>query len=71
MFFPLKGKMRLPEVFIKESDFMIFCKLSGQWFNTRDEILQEKANIDNLMKEGARTIRVKSALAKIQEKKMF
>ena len=69
MFFPLKGMMRLPEVLIKESDLMIYCKLSGQWFHTRDEILQEKANIDNLMKEGARTFRVKSALAKIQEKK--
>ena len=69
MFFPLKAMMRLAEVLIKESDFMNYCKLSGQWFHTRDEILQEKANIDNLMKEGARTIRVKSALAKIQEKK--
>ena len=68
-FFPLKGMMRLPEVFLKESDFMIYCKLSGQWFHIRDEILQEKANLDNLMKERARTIRVKSALAKIQEKK--
>ena len=69
MFFPMKEMMRLPEVLIKESDFMIYCKLSGQWFHTRDEILQEKANIDNLMKEGARIIRVKSALAKKQEKK--
>ena len=50
MFFPLKGMTRLPEVLIKESDFMIYYKLSGQWFHTRDEILQEKANIDNLMK---------------------
>ena len=69
MFFPLRGMMRLPEVLIRESDFMNYCKLSGQWFRTRDEILQEKANIDNLMKEGARTIRVNSALPKIQEKK--
>ena len=48
---------------------MNYCKLSGQWFRTRDEILQEKANIGNLMKKGARTIRVNSALPKIQEKK--
>ena len=45
--------MRLPEVLIREIDFMKYCKLSGQWFRTRDEILQEKANIDNVMKEGA------------------
>ena len=48
---------------------MNYCKLSGKWFRTRDEILQEKANIDNLMKEGARTIRLKSALTKIQGKR--
>ena len=30
MFFPVKEMMRLPEVLIKESDFMIYCKLSGQ-----------------------------------------
>ena len=71
MFFPLRGMMRLPEVLIREADFVNYCKLSGQWFHTREEILQEKANIDNLMKKGARTIRVKSALAKIQEKKVF
>ena len=69
MFFPLRGMMPLPEVLIRESDFMIYCKLSGQRFHTRNEMLQEKANIDNLMKEGARTIRVNSALPKIQEKK--
>ena len=68
-FFPFRGIMRLPEVLIREGEFMNYCKLSGQWFHTRDEILQEKANIDNLMKEGARAIRVKYALAKIQEKK--
>ena len=48
---------------------MNYCKLSGQWFSRKDEILQGKANIDNLMKEGARTIRVKSALPKLKEKK--
>ena len=69
MFFPLRGMMRLPDVLIKESDFMNYCKLSGQWFRTRDEILQEKSNIDNLTKEGARTIRVNSAHPKIQEKR--
>ena len=69
MFFPLRGMMRLPEVLIRQGNFMNYCKLSGQWLHTRDEILQEKANIDNLMKEGARTIRVKFALTKIQEKK--
>ena len=69
MFFPLRGMKRLPEVLIKESNFMINCKLTGQWFRTRDEILQEKANIDNLMKDGSRTIRVTSALPKKQEKK--
>ena len=69
MSFPLRGMMRLPEVLIRESGFMNYCKLSGQWFRTRDEILQEKAKIDNLMKKGARTIRVSSALPEIQEKK--
>ena len=68
MFFPLRGMMSLPEVLIKESDFMNYCNLAGQWFRIRDEILQGKANIDNLMKEGDRTIRVISALPKIQEK---
>ena len=43
--------------------------MSGQWFHTRDAMLQEKANIDDLMKEGAQTIRLNSALPKIQEKK--
>ena len=69
MFFPLKGMMRLPEVLIKESHFLNYCKFSCQWFRTRDEILQEKPNIDNLMKKGARTIRENSALPKIQEKR--
>ena len=69
MFFPLRGMMRLPEVLMREGEFMNYCKLSGQWFHTKDEILREKAKNDNLMEEGARTIRVKSALAKIQEKK--
>ena len=69
MFFPLRGMMRLPDILIKESDFMNSCKLSGQWFRTRDETLQEKSNIDNLMKEGARTITVNSALPKIQEER--
>ena len=36
MFFPLRGMMRLPEILIKESDFMNYCKLSGQWFRTRE-----------------------------------
>ena len=53
MFCPLRGMMRLPEVSIRESDFMNYSKLSGQWFRTKHEILQEKANIDNLTKEGA------------------
>ena len=53
MIFPLRGMMPLPEVLIRESDFMNYCKLSGQWFRTRDEILQQKGSIDNLMKEGA------------------
>ena len=70
MFFPLRRMMRLAEVLIRESDFMKYCKLSCQWFRTRDKILQEKANIDNLMKKGAQAIRVKSALPKIQEKKV-
>ena len=48
---------------------MDYCKLSGHRFRTSDELLQEKANIDNLMKDGARIIRVKSALPKTQEKK--
>ena len=69
MFFPLRGMVSFHEVLIKESDFVNYCNLSGQWFHTRDESLQEKANIDNLMKEGARTIRVNSAPPKIQEKK--
>ena len=69
MFFPLRGMMRLSEVLIRESDFMKYCKVSRQWFGIRDEILQEKANIHILMKEGARTIRVKSALPKIEDKK--
>ena len=67
MFFPLRGMMRLPEVLIREGEFMKYCKLSGQWLHTKDEILQE--HIDNLMKEGARTNRVKCALAKLQGKK--
>ena len=69
MFFPLRGMMRLPEVLIREGKFMNYCKFSGQLLHTKDEIFQEKAKIDNLMKEGARTIRVKSALSKIQEKR--
>ena len=69
MFFPPRGMMRLAEVLTRESNFMSSCKLSGQWFRTGDEILQEKANIDNLMKKVARTIKVNSALPKIQEKK--
>ena len=69
MFFPLRRMMPLPEALIRESDFMNYCKLSGQWFRTRDAIIQEKANIDNLMKERARTIRINSALPKIQEKR--
>ena len=48
---------------------MDYCKLSGHRFRTRDELLQKKANIDTLMKDGARTIRVKSALPKTQVKK--
>ena len=32
MFFPLRGMMRLPDILIKESDFMNYCKLSGQWY---------------------------------------
>ena len=27
LFFPLRGMMRLPEVLIKESDFMNYCKI--------------------------------------------
>ena len=68
-FFPLRRIIRLAGVLIKEINFMNFCKLSGQWFRKRDEILQEKANIYNLVKEGARINRVKSALPKIQEKR--
>ena len=69
MVFPLRRMMRLPEVLIKESAFTNYCKLSGQWFRTRDEILHEEANIDSLLKAGARTIRVNSAYPKIKEKK--
>ena len=69
MFFPLRGMMRLPEFLTRESNFMNYCKLSGQWFCTRDEILQQKANIDDLVKEGARTNRVKTALPKRQKKR--
>ena len=69
MFFPLRGKMLLPDVLIRESDLVKYGKLSGQWFCTKDDLLQEKANIDDLMKGGARTIEVKSALPKTQEKK--
>ena len=69
MFFPPRGLMSLREVLITESDFMNFCEVPCQWFRTRDEILQQKANTDNLMKEGAGTIRVNSALSKIQEKR--
>ena len=42
LFFPLRGMMRLPEVLIRESDFMNYCKLSGQSFRTRDEMIQKK-----------------------------
>ena len=68
MFFPLREMMRVPEVLIREGEIMNYRKIPGQWFHTRNEILHQKANIDNLMKEGARSIRV-SALAKLQEKK--
>ena len=68
-FFIVRRMMRLPEVLISRSDIMNYCKLSGQWFFTRDEIVQQKANIDNLMKERARTVRVNSALPKTQEKR--
>ena len=69
MVFPLRGMMRLPEVLMRESNSMNYCKLSGPWFRTRDEILQERSNTDHLMKDRGRTIQVKSALPKIQEKK--
>ena len=67
MFFPLRAMMRVPEVLIRESNFVNYCKLSGQGFRTRDEILQQNVNIDNLMKEGARTIKVNFALPKRRE----
>ena len=69
MFFPLTGRMRLPEVLIRKSVLMNYCKLSGHWIRTRDKMIEEKAYIDSLMKEGARTNRVSSALPKLPRKR--
>ena len=68
--FPVLGKYpTVRNLLIDKGEFLRFCKLSDQFYNSHVKIQEEIVKSDSLTAQGARSTKVKSALPKVREMK--